>query len=70
MWWSAVLSLVVLGEEVQGSGKAGFGKRKALGRGLSSYQMFKAALDFLGKCVCWLLLLGVGTLILGLCSEV
>ncbi len=45
-WWSAVVSLVVLGEEHGGKNK--FGKRKALGRGLSSYQMFKAALDFLG----------------------
>ncbi|KXN85109.1 U3 small nucleolar RNA-associated protein 22 [Leucoagaricus sp. SymC.cos] len=49
-WWSAVVSLAVLGEEQQpGNGKALFGKRKALGRGLSSYQMFKAALDFLAK---------------------
>ncbi|KAJ3576829.1 hypothetical protein NP233_g152 [Leucocoprinus birnbaumii] len=51
LWWSAIVSLVVLGEEQQaGSVKGGgFGKRKALGRGLSSYQMFKAALDFLAK---------------------
>lgn len=41
------MSLVVLGEEQQ-PGKGIFGKRRALGRGLSSYQMFKAALDFLG----------------------
>lgn len=48
-WWSAVVSLVVLGEEQQpGKGKGIFGQRKALGRGLSSYQMFKTALDFLG----------------------
>lgn len=47
-WWSAVVSLIVLGEE-QGS-KNKFRQRKALGRGLSSYQMFKAALDFLGTC--------------------
>jgi len=39
----------LLGEEPTGSGKGGVGKRKALGRGLSSYQMFKAALNFLGK---------------------
>ncbi|KAF9447462.1 pre-rRNA processing protein Utp22 [Macrolepiota fuliginosa MF-IS2] len=51
-WWSAVVSLIVLGEEVvQGSRKSwgASGKRRALGRGLSSYQMFKAALDFLAK---------------------
>lgn len=48
-WWNAVVSLVVLGEEPTENGKGGVGKRKALGRGLSSYQMFKAALNFLCK---------------------
>lgn len=43
-----MVSLIVLGEEQGGKNK--FRQRKALGRGLSSYQMFKAALDFLGTC--------------------
>lgn len=50
VWWNAVVSLIVLGEDQHGKTTSLFGKRKALGRGLSSYQMFKAALDFLGKC--------------------
>jgi U3 small nucleolar RNA-associated protein 22 len=44
-WWAAVLELAVLGEEKWGSGIKG--KRRPLGRGLSSYQLFRAALDFL-----------------------
>ena len=49
MWWASVLDLVVHGEEPPpvSLGKAGT-KRKPLGKGLSSYQLFKAALDFLG----------------------
>ncbi|EKM77700.1 hypothetical protein AGABI1DRAFT_61282 [Agaricus bisporus var. burnettii JB137-S8] len=48
--WSAVASLAVLGEEQQKKNASNvFGRRRALGRGLSSYQMFKAALDFLSK---------------------
>jgi U3 small nucleolar RNA-associated protein 22 len=40
----------MLGEEQKPGRENGvFGKRKALWRGLSSYQMFKAALDFLGE---------------------
>ena len=42
-WWASLLGVLTLGEE--GWGKS---KRKPLGRGLSSYQLFKAALDFLG----------------------
>lgn len=50
VWWVGILSLVVFGEENTGKSVGlGLGKRKALGRGLSSYQMFKAALDFLGE---------------------
>lgn len=48
MFWVSVLELLVHGEE---SAAGGFGKavkRKPLGKGLSSYQLFKAALDFLG----------------------
>ncbi|KAI0916701.1 hypothetical protein AcV5_003115 [Taiwanofungus camphoratus] len=51
-WWAALLELLVSGEEPLGVG-ASFGKaatkRKPLGKGLSSYQLFKAALDFLAK---------------------
>ena len=44
-WWSAVLRFLVSGEErVEGAKST---KRKPLGRGLSSYQLFRAALDFL-----------------------
>jgi len=46
-WWIAVLRLLLKGEEHFGKGI----KRKPLGRGLSSYQLFKAALDFLGTCL-------------------
>ncbi|KAI0051574.1 Nrap protein [Auriscalpium vulgare] len=45
-WWGAVLELLVRGEAADERGKA---KLKALGRGLSSYQLFKAALDFLAR---------------------
>ena len=58
MWWASVLDMLVHGEEPQPmpSGKA-TAKRKPLGKGLSSYQLFKAALDFLGKCTYKLYLL-------------
>jgi U3 small nucleolar RNA-associated protein 22 len=39
--WSAVLGVVLGGEEG--------GKRKPVGKGLSSYQLFRAALDFFGR---------------------
>ncbi|KAI8970659.1 Nrap protein [Trametes punicea] len=50
MWWASILDLVVNGEEPPpvSLGKAG-AKRKPLGKGLSSYQLFKAALDFLSR---------------------
>ena len=47
-WWSALLQLLISGEEPltnQGKGLT----RRPLGRGLSSYQMFRAALDVLGQ---------------------
>ncbi|KAK0482507.1 Nrap protein [Armillaria novae-zelandiae] len=40
-WWVSVLRALILGEE------GGKSKRKPLGRGLSSYQLLKAAIDFL-----------------------
>ncbi|CAK5268603.1 unnamed protein product [Mycena citricolor] len=43
-WWAALLTLLVSGESPQRKGR-----RKPLGKGLSSYQLFKAALDFLAK---------------------
>ncbi|KAK0211157.1 Nrap protein [Desarmillaria ectypa] len=39
-WWVSVLRALILGVE-------GKSKRKPLGRGLSSYQLFKAVIDFL-----------------------
>ena len=47
MWWAAVLDLLVNGEErpARKQNKAA-SKRKPLGKGLSSYQLFRAALDF------------------------
>ncbi|KZT64811.1 Nrap protein [Daedalea quercina L-15889] len=51
-WWGGLLECLVSGEEgAEGSGGVGgFNtkeKRRPLGKGLSSYQLFKAALDFL-----------------------
>ncbi|KAF4578353.1 hypothetical protein EYR36_000160 [Pleurotus pulmonarius] len=46
-WWAFLLSAVMNGEEPTQDGKSV--KRKPLGKGLSSYQLFKAALDFIGK---------------------
>ena len=48
--WPAVLSYLILGDE--SSQKLGNGhhrSRKPVGKGLSSYQLFRAALDFLGE---------------------
>ncbi|KAF8634052.1 hypothetical protein AX17_004316 [Amanita inopinata Kibby_2008] len=47
-WWAALLHLSIRGEEAQTSGVKG-SARRPLGRGLSSYQMFRAALDILAK---------------------
>ncbi|KAI0718445.1 Nrap protein [Cerioporus squamosus] len=50
MLWASILELLVHGEEPP---PVGFGKtsakRKPLGKGLSPYQLFKAALDFLAR---------------------
>ena len=50
-WWSTLLDLLVRGEEptVAAGHKSSTGR--ALGRGLSSYQIFRAALDVLGAYV-------------------
>ncbi|KAJ7581471.1 Nrap protein [Mycena floridula] len=48
-WWSAVLELLINGEYSFDAKAKGKGKRKPLGKGLSSYQLFRAALDFLSK---------------------
>ena len=53
MIWATILDLLVSGEEPISGAFGGNGKtvtgRKPLGKGLSSYQLFRAALDFLGK---------------------
>lgn len=46
-WWAGLLGLLIAGEERTASGAKS--TRKPLGRGLSSYQLFRAALDFLGN---------------------
>ncbi|TFY82387.1 hypothetical protein EWM64_g1615, partial [Hericium alpestre] len=49
-WWSALLEALVNGEEpIDTTNNKGSAKRKPLGKGLSSYQLFKAALDFLAR---------------------
>jgi U3 small nucleolar RNA-associated protein 22 len=45
-WWASIIALLVIGEESE-AGKKGK-SRRPVGTGLSSYQMFRAALDFLG----------------------
>jgi U3 small nucleolar RNA-associated protein 22 len=53
-FWASVLSVVVYGENTVWMRGAKSNKaRKALGRGLSSYQLFRAALDFLGVFTCF-----------------
>ncbi len=49
-WWNAVLELLIRGEGAPGRTKT---KRSPLGNGLSSYQLFKVALDFLCMCSPW-----------------
>ncbi|CAE6446111.1 unnamed protein product [Rhizoctonia solani] len=44
-WWSAVIVYLVLG----GKSVKGVKKQARIGRGLSSYQLFRAVLDFLAK---------------------
>jgi U3 small nucleolar RNA-associated protein 22 len=44
-WWSALLGLLISGEERTDTSVSS--RRKPLGRGLSSYQLFRATMDFL-----------------------
>ncbi|KAF7375127.1 Mannose-6-phosphate isomerase [Mycena sanguinolenta] len=44
-WWAVLLGFLVLGSEPDGKKT----RKKPLGRGLSSYQLFRAALDFLSR---------------------
>jgi len=46
-WWWSLLALLLNGEEARPGGPKS-SKRKSVGKGLSSYQLFKAALEFLG----------------------
>lgn len=50
LWWAAIIVLLVHGEEVSPGERK---KRKTVGKGLSSYQFFRAALDFLCKISRW-----------------
>ena len=45
-WWSVLALLLTGGESRPGATKSN--KRRTVGKGLSSYQLFKAALEFLG----------------------
>lgn len=38
-WWAFLIAVVVFGE----------GKRRGLGKGLSSYQLFRGVMDYLGE---------------------
>jgi U3 small nucleolar RNA-associated protein 22 len=51
-WWSSLLETLINGEEPSpqtssAKGHTKFSKRRPLGKGLSSYQLFRGALDFL-----------------------
>ncbi|KAF8559467.1 Nrap protein [Imleria badia] len=49
-WWASVLGFLLDGEEpVSALEKGKAGKRRFVGKGLSSYQLFRASLDFLAK---------------------
>lgn len=50
LWWAAIIVLLVHGEEAAPGEKR---KRKPVGKGLSSYQFFRAALDLLCKISRW-----------------
>lgn len=48
-FWAGLLCYLISGEEPVGTKSGSTKLRKPLGKGLSSYQLFKAALDFLAK---------------------
>ena len=52
-WWACVLEVLILGEEPMedagGNKRRKRDQRPLVGKGLSSYQLFRAALDFLGE---------------------
>jgi U3 small nucleolar RNA-associated protein 22 len=50
-WWGFVLAYLVWGDDERSLKNVGTKKRKGrkpIGKGLSSYQMFRATMDFLG----------------------
>ena len=47
-FWGALLAFLLIGED-QSSIGSGKGHGRVLGKSLSSYQLFRAALDFLGE---------------------
>lgn len=48
VWWGFLLGMLVYGEGSGANGKSGV-KRKPFGTGLSSYQLLRGAMDFLGE---------------------
>ena len=54
-WWSSLLEMVVNGEEPVVNAISKVTRKRPLGKGLSSYQLFKAALNFLSKSLIFLM---------------
>lgn len=48
-FWTGLLRLLISGEEPVATKSVNAKLRRSLGKGLSSYQLFRATLDFLGK---------------------
>ncbi|KAH8096858.1 Nrap protein [Cristinia sonorae] len=48
-FWTGVMDLLISGEDTSVASSSKSAKRKPLGKGLSSYQLFRAALDFLAR---------------------
>jgi U3 small nucleolar RNA-associated protein 22 len=46
--WSTILELVIFGEDASSKNRQTTAPRRPLGKGLSSYQLFKASIDLLG----------------------
>ncbi|KAG2143259.1 Nrap protein [Suillus cothurnatus] len=49
LFWAGLLHYLISGEELVGTKSGGVKLRRPLGKGLSSYQLFKAVLDFLAN---------------------